>query len=142
MVDRKGIVSCAVGVALAMVAAPVRAQPANDDCAAATVVTSLPFTETVDTSLATTEVGEPTPSCLFSGSGQTIWYAWTNGSSEDVRLSIDVFDPEDPLTDPFAAAIAFDALGVGRLANRSVALVRGDARATVTISAYGRVRRR
>jgi hypothetical protein len=41
-----------------------------------------------------------------------------------------------------SAAIAFDALGVGRLANRSLALVRGDARATVTISAYGRVRRR
>jgi type II secretory pathway pseudopilin PulG len=40
-----------------------------------------------------------------------------------------------------SAAIVFDALGIGRLANRSVTLVRGDARATLTVSAYGRVRR-
>jgi type II secretory pathway pseudopilin PulG len=41
-----------------------------------------------------------------------------------------------------SATIAFDALGVGRLASRSLAFSRGEARAAVTVSAYGRVRRR
>jgi type II secretory pathway pseudopilin PulG len=40
-----------------------------------------------------------------------------------------------------SASVAFDALGIGRLANRTLLFVRGEARTTVTISAYGRVRR-
>jgi Tfp pilus assembly protein FimT len=40
-----------------------------------------------------------------------------------------------------SAAVAFDALGIGRLASRSVTFLRGEERAAVTISAYGRVRR-
>ena len=40
-----------------------------------------------------------------------------------------------------SATVAFDALGIGRLASRSVTFLRGQERAAVTISAYGRVRR-
>ena len=40
-----------------------------------------------------------------------------------------------------AATIAFDALGVGRLASRTLVFSRGAAHAGVTVSAYGRVRR-
>ncbi len=38
------------------------------------------------------------------------------------------------------AVISYDRLGIGRLANRSVRLVRGEADARLTVSAYGRVR--
>jgi hypothetical protein len=41
-----------------------------------------------------------------------------------------------------SAQLSFDALGIGRLANRSITLARGEARAALTVSAYGRVRRR
>jgi prepilin-type N-terminal cleavage/methylation domain-containing protein len=37
--------------------------------------------------------------------------------------------------------LSFDALGIGRLANRSLVFARGDAQAGVAVSAYGRVRR-
>jgi len=40
-----------------------------------------------------------------------------------------------------SATVSFDALGIGRLANRSLTVVRGTARAGLSISAYGRVRR-
>ncbi|HUG41475.1 MAG TPA: hypothetical protein VMM12_13390 [Longimicrobiales bacterium] len=36
---------------------------------------------------------------------------------------------------------AYDALGIGRLASRTLRLRRGDAEAGLTVSAYGRVRR-
>jgi prepilin-type N-terminal cleavage/methylation domain-containing protein len=39
------------------------------------------------------------------------------------------------------ATIPFDALGVGRVASRSFVFTRGDARAGLVVSAYGRVRR-
>lgn len=40
------------------------------------------------------------------------------------------------------SAIRFDGLGLGRFANETIELVRGDARAAVVVSSYGRVRRR
>jgi type II secretory pathway pseudopilin PulG len=40
-----------------------------------------------------------------------------------------------------SAAVAFDALGIGRLANRTLTFTRRDASARVVVSAYGRVRR-
>ena len=54
--------------------------PANDNFANATVVSALPFSEQIDTNWATTEAGEPIPSC----SGvltKTIWYAFTPATS-------------------------------------------------------------
>ena len=39
-----------------------------------------------------------------------------------------------------AAAIRYDPLGIGRLANRTLRVMRGDAMARLTVSAYGRVR--
>ena len=41
-----------------------------------------------------------------------------------------------------SATIPFDALGVGRLASRSLVFSRGAAQARLTISAYGRLRRK
>lgn len=41
-----------------------------------------------------------------------------------------------------AAVLRYDALGVGRLANRTVHFRRGEAEASLIVSSYGRVRRR
>ena len=76
------VVAATTGLALLMLAAPAAfAQPANDDFANATVIdpSSLPFTDTVDTTGATTEADEPTGGCAYSG--ETVWYAFTPSSS-------------------------------------------------------------
>lgn len=41
-----------------------------------------------------------------------------------------------------STVIRFDALGLGRFANETIELERGDARAAVVVSSYGRIRRR
>jgi PKD repeat protein len=65
--------------------------PSNDNFADATVIAALPFTNTVDITDATTETGEPTPSCSIGSSGRTVWYAFT---PIDARLiSASVFTP-------------------------------------------------
>jgi PKD domain len=51
--------------------------PANDNFANATVVTSVPYSTSVDTTAASVETGEPTPTCGFGGSAATAWYAFT-----------------------------------------------------------------
>lgn len=63
-------------------AAPAHAAvPANDDFAAATEITQLPFSETVDAGEATIEPGE-TP---CNGSGGSVWYRFTPASDISVR---------------------------------------------------------
>src|SRR5436190_1635988 len=59
------------------------AAPANDNQANATVISSLPFSDSVDISQATTEFGETT-NC---GATQTVWYAIT--PSTDGLLKVD-----------------------------------------------------
>lgn len=50
--------------------------PANDDFANATEISTLPFGQVVDLTLAGTEVGEQTPSCavFFPSVSKTVWY--------------------------------------------------------------------
>jgi hypothetical protein len=55
-----------------LAAAPLAsAQPVNDDCANATVITSFPFVDTVDTTTATAEAGEPSD---CGGGDNGVWY--------------------------------------------------------------------
>src|SRR5205823_1507245 len=61
--------------------------PANDAFANATAISSLPFKDTVDASLTTTENGEPTPSCNFGGLGHTVWYSYTPAVTGSVSAS-------------------------------------------------------
>ena len=65
------------------------APPSNDDFANATTIPGVPFTDTVDTLGATTEVGEPVPSCAFGGLPLTssVWYAFTPAESGSVTAS-------------------------------------------------------
>jgi len=78
----------------------VRAQPANDECAAAIVVSTVPFANVVDTTAATVAAGDPvhTP-CTDTQDSHTVWYrftpattgtvtAFTGGSSYDTVMAV------------------------------------------------------
>jgi hypothetical protein len=60
------------------IAAPAAAAaPSNDDRGAATVIGSVPFNDTVDTTDATSQASDPN-ACDFSGEGDaTVWYSFT-----------------------------------------------------------------
>lgn len=63
--------------------------PANDNFASATVIPSpLPFYDSIDTSSATTEPSEPTPSCASNSFGKSAWYAFTPTSTASVSTNI------------------------------------------------------
>jgi PKD repeat protein len=62
--------------------------PPNDDFANSTVIGSLPFSETVDTSAGSVEAGEPIPSCSYTGQpAGTIWYSYTPSSDGWISAS-------------------------------------------------------
>jgi hypothetical protein len=61
-------------------------EPVNDNFASATQITALPFSDTVDTTAATLETGEPTPSCAASVDW-SVWYAFTPATSESVSAN-------------------------------------------------------
>lgn len=93
-VRRPLVVSLLLGAALCgTVAAPVAAQaPPNDDFADATVISSLPFLDTLDTTAATTEPVdfEALAACGVSVPiAASVWYALT--PSTDRVVSVDTF---------------------------------------------------
>lgn len=67
------------------------AQPANDDCANATVIGSLPFTEMVDTSTATNDGDTSAGTSSCANRPNSIWYEFTAGA-DDVILVVDAFE--------------------------------------------------
>jgi hypothetical protein len=74
----------AVGVALiGLLALPTSAyaQPTNDNFGSATVIASLPFSDVVNTTGATTELSEP-QFCNFMS--QTVWYSFTPATTQVV----------------------------------------------------------
>lgn len=87
-------------LALTVSTPALAAAPTNDDIATATVITALPFTETIDTSESTTAPDEPW-SCY---STPTVWYTFTPtvsglidvntwGSNYDTVLQVNVGEP-------------------------------------------------
>lgn len=66
-----------------------------------------------------------------SVTGDTIALPVPVTAQHDVRIDLD---------GEAVARVEYDRFGIGRLANRTIRLVRNDAEARVTISAYGRVR--
>lgn len=56
--------------------------------------------------------------------------------TSEYGVSLDIPGP------PRRAALRFDALGIGRMASRTLLFRRGSAEAGLVVSAYGRVRRR
>ena len=83
-------VAAAFGLVLVLLGAPTAfAQPANDDFANATPVSSLPFGDTADLTAATTEPSEPSPACV--GLQNTAWYSFTPAATEFVSATADQF---------------------------------------------------
>jgi len=72
------------GLLIGLLPAPAMAQPANDDFPGTTIA-SVPFSDSVDTTDATTEPGEPFPSCGFN-IGKTVWYEFTPAA--DTALNV------------------------------------------------------
>jgi|GEM_PF-6867533 len=71
---------------------PLYAQPSNDECTGATVITSIPFTDNVNTTTATSNPADPSLSCNGSGAktdGNTVWYVWTPPADITVNISTD-----------------------------------------------------
>lgn len=69
--------------------------PPNDNFANATTIGGLPFSDTVDSSGATREANEPTPSC--GSQNRTVWYAFTPSVTESISAEAN---------SPFGAIIA------------------------------------
>jgi hypothetical protein len=85
---KKSLWLALLGLALLALALPAvaLAQPSNDNFANATVITTLPFSDTLDNTGATTEPGEPQP-CNYSP--QTVWYSFTPAANGVVRADMD-----------------------------------------------------
>jgi PKD repeat protein len=80
--------------------------PTNDDFADATSITSLVFSDSVDSTAAGFELNEPTPSC---GSMEgTVWYAFTPSTGGSYTASL-------PYTGLYAGVAAYSGSGLGSL---------------------------
>ncbi len=88
---RFGVFLMAVGlVALAGAPAAFAAAPSNDTFGGATVISSLPFSDTVDTTEATTDAddAQANASCGAPATDASVWYALTgDGTSVEVDVS-------------------------------------------------------
>ena len=85
---KRFVIPVTVVLAVMALMAPALAQPSNDDLAAATGVTSLPFAETLDTTDATVEPSEPVEGDEFCPPrGSTIWYALTLDATQTVSVN-------------------------------------------------------
>ncbi len=63
--------------------------PGNDDFADATTIASLPFSDVVDLFAATTQPGEPSPSCVGLPLRNTVWYAFTPTTTQSLTARLD-----------------------------------------------------
>lgn len=65
--------------------------PDNDDFANAMVVPALPYYTGQDTSGATVQAGEPSPSCAWNPVTNSVWYAFTATSDDSLRVGYSDF---------------------------------------------------
>ena len=99
------VVAATAAVGLGVVSAPAAsAQPANDDFANATAISTLPFSDSGDLDGTTTEPGEP--GGCFEQAPQTVWYAFTPAANTVVKADLDGSD--------FGVVVSvYEALGSG-----------------------------
>jgi hypothetical protein len=79
---------CGIVIAVLFFCLPAYSQPSNDECATATVVPSIPFTDSVDTT--TADADPPSLSCNGNGNqtdGNAVWYTWTPSADVTVNIS-------------------------------------------------------
>src|SRR5438445_7461896 len=78
------------------------AAPANDNFASAITPPSLTFSDTQNTTAATTEAGEPAPACQASF-GHSVWYKFTAPTSDTYH--VDTFSSDfDTIIDVYTGA--------------------------------------
>lgn len=97
--------ACSVLLLVLMFCLPLYSQPANDECTGATKIMSLPFTDMVNTTTATSNPADPSLSCNGNGmqtDGNTVWYVWTPRRNITVRISTD--GSTEPDGDPLDTA--------------------------------------
>ena len=72
----------------AFVAPATLAAPSNDRCENATVIASVPYRLTVDDAvLATSDAGDPRPSCTAGHVHQTLWFTYTPAVTARVKVA-------------------------------------------------------
>jgi hypothetical protein len=69
--------------------------PTNDECATAKLVGPLPYSDQVNTTLATVGANDPALSCADGGGGKTVWYKFTPAQDVYVKVSTVGSTPED-----------------------------------------------
>jgi len=69
--------------------------PANDDCAGAFAISSLPYSLNQNTRLATVNPSDPVLTCADGGGGKTVWFTYTPASTSVVRISTLGSTPSD-----------------------------------------------
>ena len=70
--------------------------PANDECAGATVIGSLPYSTTQNTRLATPNAGDPLIICNdLNGLGKTVWFKYAADTTRNVYFSTKGSSPTD-----------------------------------------------
>jgi PKD repeat protein len=82
--------------------------PANDNFVSATAIGSVPFSDSVDTTAASVEPGEPTPACGSGQSAGTVWYAFTPSVSGSYSAST-------PWSGFYSQVAAYTGAGLGTL---------------------------
>ena len=88
VIKRQSLSICFTLVIGLFLYSPVNGQPSNDDCSGATVITSIPFTDNVNTTTATPD--GPSLSCNGNGNqtdGNSVWYVWTPQDNVTVQIS-------------------------------------------------------
>jgi len=91
----------ALAIAFAGVTPALAAPPANDDFASATIIGSLPFSDSVDNTEATNESGEP---IFCNSSPQTVWYSFTPATNAVVRVDMNGSSFSDTIFSIFVAS--------------------------------------
>src|SRR6185436_19537818 len=81
MITRIALALCA----LALWTGSATAVPPNDDCSAATAITTLPFTDTLDVAGATIASEDSSP-CDQSFPSQSVWYGFTAAAPAAVTV--------------------------------------------------------
>ncbi len=96
MITSRYHVALAVVMVLILASAGAPAQiPANDSCAGAVTIASLPFTYSQNSRLATADPTDPILACADSGGGKTVWFTYTPGATQYVRFSTVGSTPAD-----------------------------------------------
>jgi hypothetical protein len=69
--------------------------PPNDECATASVIGSLPYSDAQNTRLASANPGDPDLPCADGGGGKTVWYTYTPVTTQYVKFTTAGSTPED-----------------------------------------------